>query len=645
MELKKTNCTECGSPIAISDDVDYINCAACGTFFAVQRGEGYIGLKAVKEITKAIQDSGQGTQDVIRESTQVTRAELQRLQLTQEIAMAEMKLGNLQAEIRGLEREEKSLKIEKQTRNLHGIEYNTLAELRLKRLQAAALGPRDLNSRLKTAENRLDWLNSEVNALSQSDLPFSKKKQASMDLENQIVQAKSEIFILRTQLIKSELQSYQTAAVPLDNQAALLSLISQLNKDEAKLRQMPSTAETQAISKDISERKKKASEAWTKLEHQRISSGLRSTGSIANQNDLNSLKQQLYLVNEDLNTIRQMPQNNVVKDYEKGLSQQQQSLTKQVSKLERDLQKAQEQARKNALKSTQAAQGQSTGSGVKTGILAGIGLALAAFFAGIAALGKEIGSSISSSKGSQTANAQDARPAATTIVSAASVATLQASDQTVRSSHTPASTVSESTTARAAIGGVEMQLAANPLIAPEGLSGKISPTQANELLPVSPASNNTGLRIGSLAKGCSLWVLIAIGFTVVGMVVMGLTPNTEGTYYGMWFFFLAAALGFGAGAWIFLRNVAPLTQIKGIGPVKDFMIRKTPKDTGISNALAVKGLTGLISCIFVYLLFLSISAMLPQDSVLWAFCIGILVGPIVGGVVAKRTDLREMAVE
>jgi hypothetical protein len=30
---------------------------------------------------------------------------------------------------------------------------------------------------------------------------------------------------------------------------------------------------------------------------------------------------------------------------------------------------------------------------------------------------------------------------------------------------------------------------------------------------------------------------------------------------------------------------------------------------------------------------------------LWAFCIGILVGPIVGGVVAKRTDLREMEVK
>jgi len=81
MEIKKLNCTACGAPISVPDDMDYINCAACGSFLAIQRGEGYVALKVAEKISRVIEDSGRGTQEVIRQGSQDTQVELRRMQL------------------------------------------------------------------------------------------------------------------------------------------------------------------------------------------------------------------------------------------------------------------------------------------------------------------------------------------------------------------------------------------------------------------------------------------------------------------------------------------------------------------------------------------------------------------------------------
>jgi len=599
MELKKTNCTECGSPIAISDDVQYINCTACGSFFAVERGEGYIGLKAVEKLTKAIQDTGIGTQDVIREGTQVTRAELQRLQVTQGIAMAEMKLGNLQAEIRGLEREQPTPKSLQQIRSLYGIEYNSLEELRRMHLNAAALGPQDLNSRIKNAEFNLNWLNNQKRVLSQSDFSNAQKKQTSSDLDMRIGQVSKELFTLRTELIKANLQTFKTTTLPLDDLAQAQIFVQQLNNDEAIVRRMPSTPETQAVLKEISDRKKKVTDAWIQLENKRVSGKLTSPGVAVNQNELASLKNHLALVNGDLNTVRQMPLNSVTKEYVNRLIQEQAALTKQISRLEQDLQKVQEQARKNALKAGGTVQSQPAGSGaVKTGVFAGLLLAVTGMFAGIAALGKEIAGSFSTSK--------------------------QPSNETSTSFRTAA-------------------------VQPGELA---QPPQTESLTTVSdftigavPPRQPSGLEFGSLAKGCSLGLLLTIGFLCIGFVIFGVAfPNSTGTtsYVGTGLFIFAIGIGFALGCWVFLRNVAPLTRIKGAGPFKGVVINKHPKKPGLSNPLAVKGLVGVLTCLVTYLIFMSIIMMLPPEAGFVGFCIGILLGPILGGLFSYRTYLAEL---
>lgn len=602
MELKKTNCTECGSPIAISDDVQYINCAACGTFYTVERGEGYVSLKAVEKLTKAIQDTGIGTQDVIRENTQVTRTELQRLQATQEISMAEMKLGNLQAEIRGLERAEKSPKTQKQLSNLRGIEFYTLEDLYRKRLNVATLGPQDIKSRLQTAEDHFNWLNSQRNLLPQTDYSTTQKKQFNNELDVRIGRVRKEIFELRTDIIKNGLQTFKISPLPLDDLNAAQSFLWLLNEDEAKVRQMASSPETQGVLKELSERKKKVSDAWMQLENKRVSGMLSSPGLSVNQNELASLKNHLALVNGDLNAVKQMPQNSVTKEYVNRLTQEQATLTKQINRLEKDIQKAEEQARKNTLKTGTAVQQKpSTGSAIKTGLFAGLLLALTGLLAGIAALGKEIVGSISSPK--QSAGVPTIIPAGTSLVQPA---------------ETSQPRLTESFT-----------------------------TLSDFSIPAAPAQKASGLKFGALAKGCSLGLLLIISFSIIGAIIMGTafpSYTSTGNSVGIGVLFLATAVGFVLGSFLFLRNVAPLARIKAIGPIREIVINKHPKKPGLNNPLAVKGLIGLITCLLVYMIFLSIMAMLPQDAIMWAFCIGILLGPIIAALVSHKTYLAELDV-
>ena len=114
MKIVKLNCSSCGAPISVPDDLDHINCSACGTFLMIDRGEGYLALRAIEKISTTIEDSSRKTQDAIRENTMVTRSELERMQTHQEMVAEQTKLANLQTEIRAVQRQPKSNNQEKQ---------------------------------------------------------------------------------------------------------------------------------------------------------------------------------------------------------------------------------------------------------------------------------------------------------------------------------------------------------------------------------------------------------------------------------------------------------------------------------------------------------------------------------------------------
>ncbi len=135
MNILSMSCTSCGAPLKIPSDIDQLCCPYCRSNLTVQRGDGYVALQVTKRLSISIQESADKTQDAITEGTQVTQIELKRLQLTQELSIAHMQLGNIQAQIRSLQSVKQTKKVKQQLAGLRASEANIMNQINI--LQAA----------------------------------------------------------------------------------------------------------------------------------------------------------------------------------------------------------------------------------------------------------------------------------------------------------------------------------------------------------------------------------------------------------------------------------------------------------------------------------------------------------------------------
>ena len=108
----------------------FLNCNYCGAALQVQRGEGYVALKAAKEVSRSIEQMADRTESTIREGTSVTQVELRRLQVSQEISSLQFHLSSLQSEIRSLDRQKSSRRIRRQLKELRIQERRLIEQIR-----------------------------------------------------------------------------------------------------------------------------------------------------------------------------------------------------------------------------------------------------------------------------------------------------------------------------------------------------------------------------------------------------------------------------------------------------------------------------------------------------------------------------------
>jgi len=130
MELKSTFCPACGGAVHVPPDAQRVSCDYCGCELAVERGEGDIDLSVAQKLGEVFEGVGAETRRTIQQSSDVTRSELKRLQIGQQITTLQLQLSNVRAEIRALEREkELSPKAKRQLKELRQEERECLDQL------------------------------------------------------------------------------------------------------------------------------------------------------------------------------------------------------------------------------------------------------------------------------------------------------------------------------------------------------------------------------------------------------------------------------------------------------------------------------------------------------------------------------------
>ncbi len=91
MQQKSITCPTCGAPMALEEGISKAVCPYCG-------GETLYESKLVENLGEKVASS-------IHDAESNTQLELKRLQITQELSMLQMQLGNIRMEKRNLERD------------------------------------------------------------------------------------------------------------------------------------------------------------------------------------------------------------------------------------------------------------------------------------------------------------------------------------------------------------------------------------------------------------------------------------------------------------------------------------------------------------------------------------------------------------
>lgn len=339
MKISKLNCTACGAPISIPDDLDHINCSACGTFLTVERGEGYVALKVAEKLTRAIESSGHETQAVIREGAQVTREELQYLRLTQEKSATEMKLANIQAEIRSLQRGNLTAIVKKQIENLRTNEYQALDHLRMIYLQSMKNDPKDLSESLKNIAWELDYLRGEIEVVEQTPQPVSSQVLPALQARKKELEQKA--VNLKAQMVRNSLSSYAITDSPEDDQQKLAELCNLLDREKNLLAEKRAFPEGSVVYDEVSRRQQRVFAAWNKLERARIEAGLVIKAHPLESEEPAALAQYLTYIDQDLANLPRDQRNQAARDVEQALKETRKNVAKRLRELERQPQKKQ----------------------------------------------------------------------------------------------------------------------------------------------------------------------------------------------------------------------------------------------------------------------------------------------------------------
>jgi hypothetical protein len=346
MELQKLNCPACGAPITVPQDIDQLNCSSCGTYLSVKRGDGYAALKVAEKVAQAIEQTGKETQSAIAAGAEITRKELQRLQLCQDLSSTETRLTNIRTEIRQLTLQENSITkhdrntakrktaILNQLNDLRGQEYTALNKIRILKGSLASLDLTDPRLNMDFLQTDLGLIHEEIAILRQISSQTQEIKKAISVLDNQDKTNNADITSLRLSLARKGLVTYQIAAQTPQTLSQFQDLLNHLHEDQGAVSKWPKSAEKKTIEAELSQLYKETYEQWYKLEAIRIQGMLQSHQIDLNTSDLDSLRSNSAAIQQDLLDLGLLGQNPVAKDYGRNLKEYKHRLDRKITSLQ-----------------------------------------------------------------------------------------------------------------------------------------------------------------------------------------------------------------------------------------------------------------------------------------------------------------------
>jgi hypothetical protein len=339
MKVVKLNCTACGAPISIPENIDQLNCSACGSFLQVDRGEGYIALRILEKITKAIETSGKETTDAIKESSHITKTELQKLQIQQEIIANQTLLANIESEIRYLKRTGVDKIGLNEIDGLYIKQYHLLDKLRILEQKYLSPKPGDVEGLIYSTQKELSFIDQELSVLNLSN---NWEKYDAIKTLNKM---RSERVYFITNLRANELRKnfpilLQKSYAVEDTQTAL-DYLGKFSEAEKSIHSLSNSAEKNLLLEEIKKQKAILLNDWSELEKARLSVMLHFIPPIPKDEDMQSLIAKKGYIDENINILQSQTHNWVVQNLLTENQNRSAILQKRILSFEKQIQKEQ----------------------------------------------------------------------------------------------------------------------------------------------------------------------------------------------------------------------------------------------------------------------------------------------------------------
>jgi hypothetical protein len=131
MKIQKCNCTACGAPIELPEDIYSIVCPFCKVNLFIKRDDNKLIISAIEKVNIGIESSGKEIQSVLKGESELNQSELKRLQLNQDLSLLQLQLSNVQTEIRTINREKKTKLIINQIEDLQISESRIIERIQI----------------------------------------------------------------------------------------------------------------------------------------------------------------------------------------------------------------------------------------------------------------------------------------------------------------------------------------------------------------------------------------------------------------------------------------------------------------------------------------------------------------------------------
>src|SRR5690606_1680300 len=245
----------------------------------------------------------------------------------------QMRLNNIQSEVRTIQRQPQNLTTADQLKGLHTEEFLAMDQIRVLNQTAKAPAENDVQGQILFAENDIRLIEAARSAIKQSG--DSQRNRIEDILETQLEKLEDQVQNMKVQQIKNTLKTFRRLNDVFDTQEEAEEFLLIIEKDLQKIESRKGTAEGRLVQSELKAKQEFVKKMIFSMEHARLSGMMSTTNIHVDPTNLLSLYEFNTYIDHDLSLIPGGTANTAANEIREKLMESKQQVERKIQRLEK----------------------------------------------------------------------------------------------------------------------------------------------------------------------------------------------------------------------------------------------------------------------------------------------------------------------